>query len=245
VDERIRTAQQTLLTEGGRAAYDRFRVELARTGQEPGVELLRQIARHAQPTLADVRALLETHPEAVRLAGALKHGLARKAQDPFAGAEVFEAGPGRRLELVDLGEVSLARHVGDIGDDEVVHWNALIEHCLGREQPWRLFFDMTGPRYANGMGLSCFVKFADGISTHGGGIVLIGMPAKIALVFDMLGLDAFFERCECPDEVARCALAGARLTDLHRLAPAWPAEPAQPAAAGPGLVERVRRWWAG
>lgn len=53
--------------------------------------------------------------------------------------------------------------------------------------------DMEGIRYVNSTGLGTLVNVADALEGHGGAMTLIKIHPKVKVVFDMLGLNAFFK----------------------------------------------------
>lgn len=53
--------------------------------------------------------------------------------------------------------------------------------------------DMEGIKYVNSTGLGTLVNVADALENKGGGIALIKIHPKVKVVFDMLGLNAFFK----------------------------------------------------
>ena len=57
----------------------------------------------------------------------------------------------------------------------------------------RFILDMEGIKYVNSTGLGTLVNVADALETRGGGIALIKIHPKVKVVFDMLGLNAFFK----------------------------------------------------
>ncbi|HNZ65859.1 MAG TPA: anti-sigma factor antagonist [Planctomycetota bacterium] len=57
----------------------------------------------------------------------------------------------------------------------------------------RFILDMEGIKYVNSTGLGTLVNVADELETKGGGIALIKIHPKVKVVFDMLGLNAFFK----------------------------------------------------
>jgi anti-anti-sigma factor len=56
----------------------------------------------------------------------------------------------------------------------------------------RFVLDMEQVRYVNSTGLGYLINLADSVQPHGGGIALVRVQPKVKVVFDMLGLNAFF-----------------------------------------------------
>ncbi|MBI3099041.1 MAG: anti-sigma factor antagonist [Planctomycetes bacterium] len=57
----------------------------------------------------------------------------------------------------------------------------------------RFILDMADIRYVNSTGLGYLVNLADNLEPQGGGIALVKVQPKVKIVFDMLGLNAFFK----------------------------------------------------
>lgn len=56
----------------------------------------------------------------------------------------------------------------------------------------RIILDLGKVRFVNSTGFGYLVKVNDSLKEEGGGVALIRVPAKVALVIEMLGLDTFF-----------------------------------------------------
>jgi stage II sporulation protein AA (anti-sigma F factor antagonist) len=94
-----------------------------------------------------------------------------------------------RIPDLDKGrKVGLA---GAIDASTVIKFQAELEK-LKDEGVRRFLLDMEGIRYVNSTGLGSLVKLADGLEREGGVIVLMRIHPKVKVVFDMLGLNAFF-----------------------------------------------------
>lgn len=57
----------------------------------------------------------------------------------------------------------------------------------------RFILDMEGIKYVNSTGLGSLVRLADQLENEGGGFALVKIHPKVKVVFDMLGLNAFFK----------------------------------------------------
>jgi len=90
----------------------------------------------------------------------------------------------------------------------------------------RLVLDMSKIKYVNSTGLGSLVKYADAFKSAGGGMALIKVPAKVKIVIEMLGLNAFFDICKDQD----AALAA--LKSAGGAAPAAAASSAPPRTGG-------------
>ncbi|MHC4392974.1 MAG: STAS domain-containing protein [Planctomycetota bacterium] len=89
--------------------------------------------------------------------------------------------------------------VGVIDGTTVAGFQTSLEDLLKRNTP-KLILDMQRVRYVNSTGLGAIVQYADKFKAQGGGIALIKVTAKVRIVIEMLGLQAFFEICN--DEAA-------------------------------------------
>ncbi|RME03927.1 MAG: STAS domain-containing protein [Planctomycetota bacterium] len=88
----------------------------------------------------------------------------------------------------------------------------------------KLILDFSQVKYVNSTGLGSLVKYADTFKQAGGGIALMKVPAKVKIVIEMLGLNAFFEMCaNLEDAIASLENGGAP-------APATPSISAKPKA---------------
>ncbi|MHC4601247.1 MAG: anti-sigma factor antagonist [Planctomycetota bacterium] len=92
-------------------------------------------------------------------------------------------------ELEDTRKVGLA---GAIDASTVIKFQAELDR-LKEEGVRRFLLDMEGIRYVNSTGLGSLVKLADGLEREGGVIALMRIHPKVRVVFDMLGLNAFFK----------------------------------------------------
>jgi anti-anti-sigma factor len=100
----------------------------------------------------------------------------------------------------------------------------------------KFVLDMEQIKYVNSTGLGFLVNLADSLDPKGGGIALVKLHPKVKVVFDMLGLNAFFKIFNNRnDAVAAMAGGGAPTKAPEHAAPApvsvgAPAPPsAQPA----------------
>jgi len=100
-------------------------------------------------------------------------------------------------ELEDTRKVGLA---GAIDASTVIKFQAELEKLKNEENVRRFLLDMEGIRYVNSTGLGSLVKLADGLEKEGGVITLMRIHPKVKVVFDMLGLNAFFKIFDSDDE---------------------------------------------
>jgi anti-anti-sigma factor len=92
----------------------------------------------------------------------------------------------------------------------------------------KFVLDMEGIKYVNSTGLGFLVNLADSLDPKGGGIALVKLHPKVKVVFDMLGLNAFFKIFGNRND-ALSAMAGGPA----KAAPAAEPAPAPIAAAVP------------
>ncbi len=132
---------------------------------------------------------------------------------------------------------------GAIDASTVVNFQANLEK-LKAEGTKKFLLDMEGIRYVNSTGLGSLVKLADVLETEGGAIVLIKIHPKVKVVFDMLGLNAFFRIFNSDEEAvkhlknlpalsARAAAAAAPLPALSPMARPAPVSAHSYAAPAP------------
>jgi anti-anti-sigma factor len=103
---------------------------------------------------------------------------------------------------------ALAEMTGAIDGNTVPNFQQTLEE-IKTKGIRRLVLDMSKIKYVNSTGLGSLVKYADTFKQSGGGMALIKVPAKVKIVIEMLGLNAFFDIC--PDlDAALAALAQAQ-----------------------------------
>lgn len=89
---------------------------------------------------------------------------------------------------------ALAEMTGAIDGNTVSAFQEKLEQ-IKAEGYQRLVLDMSKIKYVNSTGLGSLVKYADSFKQSGGGMALIKVPAKVKIVIEMLGLNAFFDIC--------------------------------------------------
>ncbi len=123
---------------------------------------------------------------------------------------------------------------GAIDASTVVNFQANLEK-LKAEGTKKFLLDMEGIRYVNSTGLGSLVKLADVLETEGGAIVLIKIHPKVKVVFDMLGLNAFFRIFNSDEEAVKhlknLPALSARAAAAAAPPPPPPAPVARPAPA--------------
>jgi len=120
----------------------------------------------------------------------------------------------------------------------------------------RFIMDMENVKYVNSTGLGYLINLSDSVTPEKGGISLVKVQPKVKVVFDMLGLNAFFRIFSTRDEALKhlqAADAGASpndqtvvlkspmaaqpgpTTSRHVVAPPPPPPPPQPTYAAPAV----------
>lgn len=89
---------------------------------------------------------------------------------------------------------ALAEMTGAIDGNTVQSFQNTLEEIKAKGIQ-RLVLDMSKIKYVNSTGLGSLVKYADTFKSAGGGMALIKVPAKVKIVIEMLGLNAFFDIC--------------------------------------------------
>ncbi len=95
----------------------------------------------------------------------------------------------RIQDIENAARVSLS---GAIDASTVITFQSELDK-LKKNGVRRFLLDMAGIRYVNSTGLGSLVKLADGLENEGGMIALMQIHPKVKVVFDMLGLNAFFK----------------------------------------------------
>jgi len=141
------------------------------------------------------------------------------------------AGLDIKLKTIDGDDVSaLAEMTGAIDGNTVPSFQETLEE-IKTKGIQRLVLDMSKIKYVNSTGLGSLVKYADAFKSSGGGMALIKVPAKVKIVIEMLGLNAFFDICADLDTA---------LTAL-KASGAGGAAPAQASAATSGKSSKPPR----
>lgn len=95
-------------------------------------------------------------------------------------------------KLASMETAALVKINGAIDAKTVVLFQDKLDQ-LQKEGYTRFILDMEGIKYVNSTGLGTLVNVADALENRGGGIALIKIHPKVKVVFDMLGLNAFFK----------------------------------------------------
>lgn len=95
-------------------------------------------------------------------------------------------------ELNHIPHAVLVSMAGAIDASTVVNFQSTLEN-LQLKGVKRFILDMEGIKYVNSTGLGSLVRLADQLESDGGGFALVKIHPKVKVVFDMLGLNAFFK----------------------------------------------------
>ena len=144
------------------------------------------------------------------------------------------AGLDIKLTTIDGDDLSaLAEMTGAIDGNTVPSFQATLEE-IKTKGIRRLVLDMSKIKYVNSTGLGSLVKYADTFKSTGGGMALIKVPAKVKIVIEMLGLNAFFDICADLD----AALKALESADGGG---AGPGPAAKPASSKPPRLGKTRK----
>lgn len=95
-------------------------------------------------------------------------------------------------KIPQMDTAALVKINGAIDAKTVVLFQEKLDE-LQQDGSTKFILDMEGIKYVNSTGLGTLVNVADALETKGGGIALIKIHPKVKVVFDMLGLNAFFK----------------------------------------------------
>lgn len=102
-------------------------------------------------------------------------------------------------DVPEVPRASLVKVSGAIDAKTVLSFQEQLEE-LQKGGNNRFILDMDGIKYVNSTGLGTLVNVADNLENAGGGIALVKIHPKVKVVFDMLGLNAFFKIFETKEE---------------------------------------------
>ena len=132
-------------------------------------------------------------------------------------------------EVKGLPNTSLVILNGSIDAKTVItfqtHLNSVKERGVER-----FILDMESVKYVNSTGLGYLINLSDSVTPDKGGISLVKVQPKVKVVFDMLGLNAFFKIFPTRDEavkhlMAEPAAAGADQTVVLKSSALSPSAP--------------------
>lgn len=110
--------------------------------------------------------------------------------------------------LPALERASIVTLKGSIDAKTVIQFqtrlNTIIEEGINR-----IIIDMEQVRYVNSTGLGYLINLADTVGSEQGMVVLANVQPKVKVVFDMLGLNAFFKIYSSRDSATRALREGA------------------------------------
>ncbi len=105
-------------------------------------------------------------------------------------------------EVKGLAKTALVILNGSIDAKTVItfqtHLNSVKERGINR-----FILDMENVKYVNSTGLGYLINLSDSVNGEKGGIALVKVQPKVKVVFDMLGLNAFFKIYQTRDEALK------------------------------------------
>lgn len=116
------------------------------------------------------------------------------------------------------------------------HLNSVKERGINR-----FILDMENVKYVNSTGLGYLINLSDSLGEHQGGISLVKVQPKVKVVFDMLGLNAFFKIYNTRDDALKAFTAEPSASPSDQtvvLKVAKPEPERSPAPAATAVVER-------
>lgn len=146
----------------------------------------------------------------------------RRLSDAFCRCGLHELGtvrsPRLSFEVRPSGspDVCLAQAVGAIDADSCETIHDFFEGVLGRGGRW-VVMDLARLKYINCTGLGSTVRYADTLRQQGGALIFINIPSKVQIVFEMLGLMAFFEQADSLEDALERINAALVEVDRPRL----------------------------
>lgn len=137
-------------------------------------------------------------------------------------------------EVKGLPNTALVILNGSIDANTVItfqtHLNTVKERGISR-----FILDMENVKYVNSTGLGYLINLSDSVQGGKGGISLVKVQPKVKVVFDMLGLNAFFKIFPTRDEALRYMMSepAASGTDQTVVLKSRDATPPSPTSATP------------
>ncbi len=149
-------------------------------------------------------------------------------------------------ELTNIPKAVLVAMAGAIDATTVISFQTTLEN-LQLNGITRFVLDMEGIRYVNSTGLGSLVRLADQLESEGGGFALVKIHPKVKVVFDMLGLNAFFKIFNSKEEAEKHFAGGEAAVEETapapgaqvKAAPPPPTAPAPPQPQVPGTQRRT------
>ncbi len=137
--------------------------------------------------------------------------------------------------IPQIATAALVKISGTINAKTVVLFQEKLDQLQSNNYT-RFILDMEGIKYVNSTGLGTLVNVADALENKGGGIALIKIHPKVKVVFDMLGLNAFFKIFSNEDEALGYLGVKPGSPEKTNKAPQAPQTPQTPAATYPMSV---------
>lgn len=105
-------------------------------------------------------------------------------------------------EVKGLASTALVVLNGSIDAKTVIQFQTQLNSVKERGLN-RFILDMENVKYVNSTGLGYLINLSDSVSSDKGGITLVKVQPKVKVVFDMLGLNAFFKIYPTRDEAMK------------------------------------------
>lgn len=135
-------------------------------------------------------------------------------------------------EVKGLAKTALVILNGSIDAKTVItfqtHLNSVKERGINR-----FILDMENVKYVNSTGLGYLINLSDSVNGEKGGIALVKVQPKVKVVFDMLGLNAFFKIYQNRDEALKHFTTEPIASSTEQTVVLKTAEPAKPVAPPP------------
>lgn len=123
----------------------------------------------------------------------------------------------QKIPNIDEGAVIVVK--GSIDAKTVIQFqrklNSVIEDGIKR-----IVIDMEQVKYVNSTGLGYLINLADTVGGDQGSVVFTNVQPKVKVVFDMLGLNAFFRMFNNRDQAIKAVCEGAGASHAPTAAPA-------------------------
>ncbi|RME81373.1 MAG: STAS domain-containing protein [Planctomycetota bacterium] len=97
-------------------------------------------------------------------------------------------------KIAQVNNAGLVELSGAIDGNTIVEFQSSLDD-IQKTGISKLVLDFSEVKYVNSTGLGSLVKYADAFRHAGGGVALMNVPAKVKIVIDMLGLNAFLKMC--------------------------------------------------
>jgi anti-sigma B factor antagonist len=115
----------------------------------------------------------------------------------------------QKIPNVDEGAVIVVK--GSIDAKTVIQFQRKL-NSVTEDGIKRIVIDMEQVKYVNSTGLGYLINLADTVGADQGSVVFTNVQPKVKVVFDMLGLNAFFRMFNNRDQAIKAVCEGAAVT---------------------------------